>query len=101
MIFFPGDVGTNTATPELIKILLNSVLFRKGAQFSTINLKNFYLDTPMKDTEHVRIKISNIPDKFINEYNLQGKDQNGWIYFEIRRSCYCLPQSGILATNLL
>ena len=31
IIFYPGDVGTNTASLELIKLLLNSVLSRKGA----------------------------------------------------------------------
>jgi hypothetical protein len=39
IICYPGDVGTNTASLELIKILLNSVLSRKGARFSTIDLK--------------------------------------------------------------
>jgi hypothetical protein len=55
-ICFPGDVGTNTASLELFKVLLNSVLSRKGARFSTIDLKNFYLDTPMPDPEYVCIK---------------------------------------------
>jgi hypothetical protein len=43
-ICYPGDVGTNTASLELVKLLLNSVLSRKDARFSTIDLKNFYLD---------------------------------------------------------
>ena len=55
IIFYPGDVGTNTASLELIKLLFNSVLSRKGARFSTIDLKNFYQDTQMKDSEYVRI----------------------------------------------
>jgi hypothetical protein len=38
-ICYPGDVGTNTASLELVKILLNSVLSRKGTWFSTIDLK--------------------------------------------------------------
>ncbi len=66
-ICYPGDVGTNTASLELVKILLNSVLSRKGARFSTIDLKNFYLDTPMPDLECVCIKMLDIPDKFILE----------------------------------
>ena len=86
-ICYPGDVGTNTASLELVKILLNSVLSRKGARFSTIDLKNFYLDTPMPDPEYVRIKMSDIPEEFILEYNLHGQDRDGWIYFEIRRGC--------------
>ena len=77
-ICYPGDVGTNTASLELFKLLLNSVLSRKGAGFSTIDLKNFYLDTPMPDPEYVRIKITVIPAKFIEEYKLAGRDRLLW-----------------------
>jgi hypothetical protein len=100
-ICYPGDVGTNTASLELVKLLLNSELSRKGARFSSINLKNFYLDTPMPDPEYVRVKINDILVEFINEYSLADKAHDGWIYFEIRQGCYGLPQSGILANNLL
>ncbi len=91
-ICYPGDVGTNTASLELVKILLNSVLSRKGARFSTIDLKNFYLDTPMPDPKYVRNKMSDIPEEFIIEYNLHSQDCDGWIYFEICQGCYGLPQ---------
>jgi hypothetical protein len=37
-ICYPGDVGTNTASLELVKILLDGVLSRKGARFITIDL---------------------------------------------------------------
>jgi hypothetical protein len=50
-ICYPGDVGTNTALLELLKLLLNSVLSWKGACFSFIDLKNFYLDTLMSNPE--------------------------------------------------
>ncbi len=76
-ICYPGDVGTNTALLELVKLFLNSVLSRKGARYSTIDIKNFYMDTPMPEPEYVRIKISEIPDKFFTEYNLSGCDRNG------------------------
>jgi hypothetical protein len=100
-ICYPGDVGTNTASLELVKLLLNSVLSRKGARFSTTDLKNLYLDTPMPDPEYVCIKLSDILDEFIKEYILLSQDQDGWIYFEICQGCYGLPQAGILANNLL
>jgi hypothetical protein len=100
-ICYPGNVGTNTASLELVKLLLNSVLSRKGACFSTIDIKNFYLDTPMPYPKYIRIKISDILDKFFTEYNLGGRDRKGWIYFEIWKGCYGLPQAGILANDLL
>ncbi len=99
-ICYPGNVGTNTALLKLVKLLLNSVLSRKGARFSTMDIKNFYLDTPMPDPEYICIKLSDIPEEFIKEYNLPGWDRDGWIYFEIRQGCYGLPQAGILANDL-
>jgi hypothetical protein len=91
-ICYPGDVGTNTALLKLVKLLLNSVLSRKGARFSTINIKNFYLDTPMPNPEYVRIKILDIPDKFFTEYNLGGSDRKGWIYLKFGRVVMGFPK---------
>ena len=56
-ICYPGNVDTNTASLELVKLLLNSVLSWKGAHFSSIDLKNFYLATPMLDPGYIQIKI--------------------------------------------
>ena len=47
------------------------------------------------------MKINDIPAEFIDKYSLADKARNGWIYFKIRQGCYGLPQSGILANNLL
>ena len=55
----------------------------------------------MERSEYVRIKLSDIPQEFIEEYDLTKTAQNGWIYFEILRGCYGLLQSGRLANNLL
>ena len=60
-ITYPGDVGTKTASLDLIKLILNSVLSRKGAKFVTFDIKNFYLQTPLDRPEYVRIKLSDIP----------------------------------------
>ncbi len=100
-ICYPSNVGTNMALLELVKLLLNSILSGKGARSSTIIIKNFYLNTPMPNPEYVRIKISDIFDEFFMEYNLGGRDHKGWVYFEIWKGCYGLPQAGILANDLL
>jgi hypothetical protein len=90
-ICYPSNVGTNTASLELVKLLLNSVLSWKGARFSSIDLKSFYLDTPMPDPEYIRIKVTDIPEEFIEEYNLAGWDRDGWIYFKICQGWYSAP----------
>ena len=55
----------------------------------------------MDQPEYVRIKLSDIPQELIEEYNPKQLVQNGWIYFEILRGCYGLTQSGRLANELL
>jgi hypothetical protein len=66
-ICFMGYAGIKTTSLELVKLLLNSVLSCPGARFSSIDLKNFYLNTLMPDPEYVRIKIADIPAEFIKE----------------------------------
>ena len=55
----------------------------------------------MDDPEYVRIKIKDVPKEFLEEYNLKEYEHNGWIYFEIVRASYGLPQAGKLSNDLL
>ena len=100
-IWYPGDLGTPTGSLDLVKLIINSVLSRRNSRFVYFDLEFFYLQTPMEQSEYVRIKLSDIPQEFIEEYNLTRSVQNGWIYFEILRGCYGLPQWGRLANDLL
>jgi hypothetical protein len=83
--------------------MINSVLSRKGAKFCTFDISNsnFYLCTPLDRPEYIKIKLSDIPQEFIDEYNLMQHVHNDWVYFEICRGIYGLPQSIILAQKLL
>ena len=46
-ICYPGYVGTPTASLELFKLLINSVLSRKGAHFVCFDIKNFTWAQPL------------------------------------------------------
>ena len=100
-ICYPGDVGTPTGSLDLVKLIINSILSCLNARFVCFDLKNFDLQTPMERSEYVRIKLLNIPQEFVEEYDLTQAVQNGWIYFEILCGCYCLPQSDRLTNDLL
>jgi hypothetical protein len=100
-IAYPGDVGTPTGSIELVKLLANSVLYQRNARLATMDLKNFYLNTPLDRPEYVCIKLADIPQEFIDEYKLNKIARNSWIYFEMHRGMYGLPQAGILANKLL
>ena len=99
-ICYPEDVGTKTASCDIFKLVINSVLSRKDAKYVTFDISNFYLHTPLDRPEYVCIKLSDIPQYFIKEYELLDSAQDGWVYFEINRGVYGLPQSGILAKKL-
>ena len=64
-ITFLGDVGTPTASLELSKLVFNSVLLRPGAKFTTFNICNFYLQTPLDRLEYVQVRLRDIPNKFV------------------------------------
>ena len=58
--------------------------------------------TPLKRPEYAKIKLSDIPDKIINKYNLcKIATPDGWIYIKCVRRMYGLPQSGSLGHDLL
>ena len=79
----------------------NSVRSTPGAQFACSDAKNFYLCTPIDRNEYTRIPIKLILQEFIDLYDLAPKVKNGYVYMEISRGIYGLPQSGILSNKLL
>ena len=100
-ICYPHDTGTKTGSLEVVKLQLNNVLSTKDARFVCYDLENFYLGTPLDRPEFVRIKLGDIPEEFVLEYNLTTYVHNGWVYFEINKGVYGLKQAGKLANDLL
>lgn len=102
LINYPGDTSTKTADLITAKMLLNSTISTPGARCVCVDVKNFYLNTPMDRYEYVRIPIALVPQEVINEYNLTAlTDSQGNIYLEVRKGMYGLPQAGMLANKLL
>ncbi len=67
-----------------------------------LHVKDFYLNTPMKRYEYMRIKITNIPDKITEEYNLREiVMEDGYVYCKIQKGMYRLPQAGVITQELL
>ena len=99
---YPEYCGTPTAGMLTVKLLLNSVISAKGAKFMTIDIKYFYLNTPMKRYEYMKLKLAELPEDSVSEYKLQDKvTKDGYVYLEIRKGMYGLPAAGILYQRLL
>ena len=99
---YPYEVGTPTAEMLLVKTHLNSVISTPDARYMTLDISNFYLNTPMIRPEYLRLKLEDIPEEVIVEYNLREKATlDGYVYVEVKKAMYGLPQAGLLAQELL
>jgi hypothetical protein len=72
-INYPGNCGMPTVDMVTVKLHLNSVISTKGARYCTIDLKDFYLMTPMARPEYMRMKLKDLPAEFVELYNLTDK----------------------------
>ncbi|KAL7502572.1 hypothetical protein ACHAXN_003578 [Cyclotella atomus] len=85
-INYPFEVATPTAEMLVAKILFNSVISTPGARFMTMDISNFYLMTPLKRPEFIRIRLSEVPEEIIQEYNLRAKvNAKGMIHMKVVR----------------
>jgi len=101
-INYPGAVATPTADMLVAKLLFNSVISTKGARFMTIDIYDFYLMTPLKPPKFIGISIKDIPEEIIIEYKLREiADSKGMVYIKANQGMHRLPQSGLLANELL
>ncbi len=99
---YPGDAGTPTANLLTVKLLLNSIISTPNAKFTTMDIKDFYLNTPMARYEYMQLRISDMPEDVIAYYKLTDiATHNGYIYCKIQKGMYGLPQAGIIAQQLL
>jgi len=58
--------------------------------------------SPLKRPEYAKIKLSDIPEEVITEYKLhQFATPDGWVYVQVTRAMYGLPQAGSLGQDQL
>jgi hypothetical protein len=99
LIDYPGEVSMRTAELETTKCLFNSTI--STPNFCSMDITNFYLNTPMDRPEFVRIPVHLIPDEILVEYNLAPLVHRGMVLAIVEKGMYGLPQAGALANALL
>ena len=95
-----GPTSAQTADMPSIKILMNDVVSDEG-KFMSIDIKDFYLGTPMKRNEYMRIHLSQIPIESQIKYINEGLVHEGHVLVEISKGIYGLTQAGLLAQEQL
>ena len=66
LIDYPGDCGTPTADLITVKMMINGVISTDNAKFMTLDIKFFYLNTPLDRYEYLKIRISDLPEVLRN-----------------------------------
>jgi CO/xanthine dehydrogenase FAD-binding subunit len=101
-INYPGEVAMPTADMLVTKILFNSVISARGARLMTIDISNFYLMTPLKQPEYIRVKNDGLPREIVTKYKLRAMvNKSGMVYIEVTKGMYGLPQARLLVNELL
>ncbi|KAL7475246.1 hypothetical protein ACHAW6_001168, partial [Cyclotella cf. meneghiniana] len=101
-INYPCEVATPTTDMYAAKILFNSVISTIGTWFMTMDISNFYLNTPLAWPEYIRMSIHDIPEEIPLKYKLPNLlAPDNCIYIKIVLSMYELPHSGLIANELL
>jgi hypothetical protein len=98
---YSGDVATSTADITTFKILIKSTLSTEDAAMMMMDIKNYYLGTPLPWFEYMKMLLSRFPEEIIQKYNLNALAVDGWVYIEIRKGMYGLKQAVLLANQLL
>jgi hypothetical protein len=85
LIQYTGDVSTRSADLTTSNFLWNSTISTEGARYMCLDVKNFYLGTPMDSFEYMRIPIKLIPHEIIEQYNLLPLVSDGHVYIEVHK----------------
>lgn len=72
-----------------------------GVHFLSVDLKDYFLASPMRDPKYMKILLTNFPPDIISHYNLLALAHNGYVYIKIKKGVYGLKQAAILAYKKL
>ena len=87
---YDEDPGSPAASLLEIKIMLNSVISdaKQGARFMGLDLKDFFLATPMARPEYMRVHYKHFPDDIKERYNIDSLvAKDDYVYVKIKKGC--------------
>eukprot|EP00957_Ditylum_brightwellii_P114440 8724927-Ditylum_brightwellii.AAC.1 len=97
----PGEVHTPTVDMDMAKLLFNSVISIPRARSCTLDIKDFYLNTPMEQFEYIKIPYHLIPNEEKDQYEIETLVQDKFVYIEVRKGMYGMPQAGCISHDQL
>ena len=59
----------------------------------TLDIRNFYLGTPMEEPVYIFINIDTIPKSIVDKYKLRDIVENGKVVMEVSSTIYGLKEA--------
>jgi hypothetical protein len=100
---YPGDASSPAVSMLDAKLHINSTISdaKHGARYLGLDIKNYFLGTPLKYFQYMRDHPSSIPQEIWDDPGYSIFVAAGYIYLEIRRGMYGLLEAAIIAFNQL
>ena len=101
---YTNDASSPAASLLETKIIINSVISdaADGARFMALDLKDFFLASPIPDAEYMKLPLGHFPADIIDRYKLNELvADDGFVYIKIKKGMYGLKQAAILAYEYL
>jgi hypothetical protein len=68
---YNGENATSTADITTFKVLISSTVSTKDEKMMMMDIKSYYLGTPLPTYEYMRLPISILPDEIITKHHLK------------------------------
>jgi hypothetical protein len=101
---YPGDASSPAVAMLDAKLHINSTISdaHKGARYLGIDIKNYYLGTPLKYYQYIHVLAKRIPQEVWDDPRYAPHiEPDGFVNLEICRGMYGLKEAGILAFEQL
>ena len=92
---YKGDPSSPAISLLNTNIFLNSVIsdVRTGAKFCTVDVKNHYLQSPIKNFQYMLIPPKHFTEDIRNEYDIIDIKENSYVYTKILKVMYGLKEA--------
>ena len=81
---------------------MNGVVSTPGARLAGGDVKDFYLNTPLKRNRYGKVRAKYIPEETIRKHNLERYiEYDGWLHLEIEKGMHDIPEAVRLENDLL
>jgi hypothetical protein len=101
LITYNSSPSIQTADLDMANLHWNSVISTPRAKYMCLDIKNFYLTVQLQYFNYMCMPLILFPIWIQEQHNMKQLAYQGYVYLEMLRVVWGLPQAGILANKPL